>query len=75
MTTDWIAREDKVYAYENGGKGVLIATVWGTPIHTNAQLMAAAPAMYVALDDLVHRRTERAVDAAKAALNKASGTL
>jgi hypothetical protein len=75
MATDWLANKDKIYEYKDGGKGILIATVWGAPISVNAQLMAAAPAMYVALEDLLVRRTERSVDAAKLALRKASGTL
>jgi len=75
MPTDWIARGDKIYAYDNGGKGVLVATVWQAPLNVNAQLMAAAPDMYVALERLLQRRTEDAVDCAKTALRKASGTL
>jgi CRP-like cAMP-binding protein len=75
MATDWLANKDKIYAYTDGGKGILVATVWAAPVSTNAQIMAAAPAMYVALEDLLARRSERTIDAAKLALRKASGTL
>lgn len=75
MPTDWLANNDKIYEYKDGGKGVLVATVWKAPINTNARLLAAAPAMYAALQDLLSRRTEHAVEHAKAALQKADGTL